>query len=212
MMDHATKMKVGFKWMAPIYDCFDLAFRLEPGRNPREALIRKIPRHRVRVDLCTGTGAIALLIAENRPESEVVGIDLSPDMLARARVKMQERRLSNVAFREMDASTLEFADSRFDAVTISFGLHEMPRDLMLRVLAEAARVASAGASLYIVDYEREGGVLRRAALSAFLWLLEPKHMPKFLAYDWSELLASVGWHLEVTETRFCSKLMVATRV
>lgn len=154
VIDHATRVKTGFRWMAPIYDCFGLAFRLDPGRNPREALIRKIPRDHVRVlDLCTGTGAVALLVAENRPEGEVVGIDLSPDMLARARVKMQERRLSNVVFREMDAATLEFADSRFDAVTISFGLHEMPRDLMLRVLARprASRLPGAACTSSITS-------------------------------------------------------------
>lgn len=63
------------------------------------------------LDVGTGTGAGALAIKGRFPEADVVGIDVSPAMVARARERAPE-----LAFREGDASRLPFADDDFDLV------------------------------------------------------------------------------------------------
>lgn len=106
---------------------------------------------------------------------------------------------------------LAFLDGYFDIVTVFFGLHELPHDVMVRVLREAARVTKPGGKLLAVDFEKEGPPLRRALLAAFLRIVEPHHVTDFLKLDWSTLLPPLGWRLEGIRTLFCSKLISATR-
>ena len=69
------------------------------------------PPRRV-LDLGTGTGAAAVVVARRFPEAEVVGIDLAGSMIAEAR-----RKTDRVRFEVGDASALAFEDGAFDLVT-----------------------------------------------------------------------------------------------
>ena len=211
-MDYTDKIKLGFGVIAPVYDGFDLAFRLDPGRNPREALVRKIPNDPLRVlDVCVGTANTSLLIARANPLNRIVGIDLSTRMLAVAHKKIERLGIANIELLEMNAEAMAFPDGAFDVTTVSYGLHEMPPAVVPRVLAEIGRVTRRGGRLLIIDHEIEGGRMRRAAFSAFLKIIEPAHIPEFLRYDWKALLESAGFELEDVEIHFCSKLITATR-
>lgn len=71
------------------------------------------PGHRV-LDVATGTGWVALAAAAMAgPRGTVVGIDLSPGMIARAREKARRRGLSNVAFRLGDVERTAVSLRRF---------------------------------------------------------------------------------------------------
>jgi ubiquinone/menaquinone biosynthesis C-methylase UbiE len=103
------------------------------------------------LDLCTGTGEIALRTA--RRGARTTAVDFTPSMLERARRKRDGER---VAWLEMDARALAFADGVFDTAILSFALHDMPRAVRVQALREAARVSRGG--VVILDYEP----LRRA--------------------------------------------------
>ena len=64
------------------------------------------------LDLGTGTGAGATQILARFPEARVVGVDLSDEMLERARANVPAAE-----FRRADASALPFGDASFDLVT-----------------------------------------------------------------------------------------------
>ena len=87
------------------------------------------------LDLCTGTGDLALAFASQG--ADVVGIDISRGMLARAAAKNSHLRTTWI---EMDASQLQFQDKAFDISAISLGLHHMPEAVQHRVLSEMHRV------------------------------------------------------------------------
>jgi SAM-dependent methyltransferase len=89
------------------------------------------------LDLCTGHGFQAKA-AREAGIAEVVGVDLVPERIERA-----ERTCGSagISFRAMDASALPFPDKHFDVITISAGLHDMPRPVREKALKEAARVA-----------------------------------------------------------------------
>jgi malonyl-CoA O-methyltransferase len=70
--------------------------------------------HRV-LDLGTGTGSVARLVAERFPDAEVVGVDLSERMIDEARAKTGGDRVRYVA---ADAQHLPFEDGAFDLVTL----------------------------------------------------------------------------------------------
>ncbi len=101
------------------------------------------------LDLCTGTGEIALACA--RQGSKVVGLDLSSAMLARAKRK---NGAELVEWLEGDATDLPFENSRFDLVIISFGLHEMPKQWREKTLQEVRRVIKSSGRLIIVEFVR----------------------------------------------------------
>ncbi len=89
---------------------FDLINRLE--LQVREKVL----------DLATGSGEPALSIARLvGPDGEVVGVDLSEKMVHLATRLSQQRRLTNVSFKVMDAEKLEFPDNTFDVVVSRFG-------------------------------------------------------------------------------------------
>ncbi len=82
------------------------------------------PGERV-LDIGTGTGAAALLAAERvGGKGHVLGIDVSPAMLTKARAKAARAGATNVAFRRMDASALRLPRASFDVIISSFGTPE----------------------------------------------------------------------------------------
>jgi len=100
------------------------------------------------IDVATGTGAQAYELA--KLGHEVIGIDLSKEMLKQASKKCnQELKLK---FQQADATDLPFKDDSFDASSISLGLHDMPYEIDLLVLKEMKRVTKNGGKILIVDY------------------------------------------------------------
>ena len=87
------------------------------------------------LDLCTGTGELALAFAAQG--AKVVGSDIARGMLMRA---MSKSRNSNLAWAEMDATDLAFAPKSFEISVLSLGLHHMPISIQIRVLEELRRV------------------------------------------------------------------------
>lgn len=105
-------------------------------------------RHALSVlDVCCGTG----LLAGHAQSAGLfpVGADLSPGMLAQARTKHP-----SISFIETDAAALPMPEGAFDAATISFALHEKPRQVALDIFHEALRVTRPGGSVLVADYRR----------------------------------------------------------
>ena len=101
------------------------------------------------LDLCTGTGDIALLIARRRPKWKVVGLDFSPAMLERAARKGSKYRCRNIRWTRGDAMAIPYPDGSFEAVTISFGLRNCADTGA--VLREIARVLKPEGILLCMD-------------------------------------------------------------
>lgn len=71
------------------------------------------------LDLGTGTGQAAFVIAERFPETQVVGADLAPEMLAVAREATPAELADRLRFELADASKLPYDDGEFDLVTLA---------------------------------------------------------------------------------------------
>lgn len=99
------------------------------------------------LDVCSGTGDIAISLAAHRPDLKVTGLDFSPAMLDVARKKGAP--LANVTWQEGDAMNLPFEDNTFSAACISFGLRNTSD--YLRVLQELTRVVVPGGWVYCLD-------------------------------------------------------------
>jgi len=106
-----------------------------------------IPFRKRFLDLCCGTGDIAIAVAARRPDVRVTGADFSVSMLKIARKKSLE--LKNINWRKADAMHLPWPDDTFDAVSISFGLRNTAD--YQQVITEMMRVVKKGGFIYCLD-------------------------------------------------------------
>jgi ubiquinone/menaquinone biosynthesis C-methylase UbiE len=93
---------------------------------------------RMALDLGTGTGQAAFVLAERFPETEVVGADVSPEMLAEARSATPPQLADRLRFELADASDLPYDDGSFDLVTLAN---------MIPFFDELARVTAPGGAV-----------------------------------------------------------------
>ena len=81
---------------------------------------------------------------------EITGIDLAPDMLARARQKIQENGWGHIQVMEMNALELNFPNNTFDYVMAFHVVTVVPDPV--RMIAEAKRVCKPGGRIVIVNH------------------------------------------------------------
>ena len=106
------------------------------------------------LDVCCGTGDLTLALASTSADVAVVGLDFSEPMLAVARAKASRRHRRGADgtapdFVAGDLLALPFADDEFVAVTVAFGVRNVP-DLP-RAFAEMARVARPGGRVVCLE-------------------------------------------------------------
>lgn len=150
-----------YQRIAPLYDLLDLPFEYGRYRKIRPQLFQGLSGRIL--DAGVGTGRN---ISFYPPEAHVVGIDLSPAMLARA--SRRASRLGRVVeLLQMDITQLEMPDQSYDAVVASFLFCVLPEQLQLPALREIERVLKPGGTLRLIEYVRPQGMLRSALAS--LW-------------------------------------------
>ena len=110
------------------------------------------------LDLATGTADLAIAVARRHPEAEVVGLDPSSAMLGVGATKLAAGGLgARVSLVLGDAQELPFSDDSFDAVTMAFGIRNVPD--RPRALAEMARVVRRGGRVCILELAEPRGAL-----------------------------------------------------
>ena len=146
-----------FRSVAPRYDLMNDLMSGGLHRAWKEALVAavnppKSARSYAVVDLAGGTGDVALRIAKaGGPGVAVTVADINPQMLAVGRERTREQGYDDaVRFIEANAEALPLPDRSFDAVTIAFGIRNVPRvDL---ALAEAYRVLRHGGRFLCLEF------------------------------------------------------------
>jgi ubiquinone/menaquinone biosynthesis C-methylase UbiE len=103
-----------FDAIAPVWD----SMRMEDTFAPFETALEQVHPEPARVlDLGTGTGQGAFVIARRFPNAEVIGADLAERMLAEARRQIPPELAERIRFEQADASALPYPDGSFDLVT-----------------------------------------------------------------------------------------------
>lgn len=134
--------------------------------NPWE-LGRLSPGERV-LDLGSGAGTDSLIAAQMVGEQgHVTGIDMTPEMLTKARAAAAEMGASNVEFVESEAERLPFPDASFDVV-ISNGVIDLTPDKDA-VFSEIHRVLRPGGRIQIADVTIQNPVSEEGRRKIDLW-------------------------------------------
>jgi ubiquinone/menaquinone biosynthesis C-methylase UbiE len=113
----------------------------------RIAQLAQISSHDRVLDVACGTGLVSFALA---PQArEIVGIDISPGMLAKARQIRHRQGVRNVRFILGEAAHMPFKDGEFDVVVCRLAIHHFSQPE--REIREMARVLKAGGRLVISD-------------------------------------------------------------
>jgi len=175
------------------------------------------PDHQV-LDLACGTGDVTYLCGARAHRGQVVGVDINPDMLARAEPKRPEG-MTQVRFQCADGGSLPFPDQTFDRITCAYAGRGFPDfDAVLR---EVHRVLKPGGQFWNLDFARPpnavwdltyrswmtvSGALLGTALHGhpLTYVYIPRSMKHYRGQRWlDERMRAVGFHTTLFETRAC---------
>ena len=181
----ATSVRHAYRRWAPVYD-FTFGPVAEAGRKHAVQIIN---RRKGRVlEVGVGTG---LSLPCYGKHLTITGIDLSPEMLARRKTRVERKRLSNVAgLHEMDAGALAFPDESFDTVVAMYVMTVVPDPE--KVMRELERVCATGRRGHPRQPFQPGGGLARLARAA-----GSRRSP-----------TSIGWHAGVRRSIACSSARI----
>lgn len=147
-IDEGTVRKAYARW-EPVYD---LVFGelLAPGRRQAIDVINR--REGSVLEVGVGTG---ISLPQYRPHLRVTGIDLSPEMLAKARERVERHGLDNVeALLEMDAANMTLENDSFDVVVAMYVLTAVPDPAA--VMRECERVCRPGGEVLVLNHFSDG--------------------------------------------------------
>jgi ubiquinone/menaquinone biosynthesis C-methylase UbiE len=126
------------------------------------------------LDLGCGTGSSTLMLKQEFPQAEVIGLDISPYMLTMAEHKGRKVNLA-IEWQPGKAEATKFADNRFDLVSIAFLFHETPVKVSREILQECQRLLRPGGQIIVLDGNQQR--LRHAN-----WLIKLFREPYSQAY------------------------------
>ncbi len=146
------------------------------------------------LDVATGTGFTALAFAPL--VHSVVGLDVSPGMLAQAQKHTLERGITNAQFEEGAAESLPFGDAAFDLVTCRIAPHHFLD--VSKFLLETARVLKPGGRFVLADTTVPDNAPEAAQWqNAVEVLRDPSHVQNYTPSQWRQMTEAAG--LTVTE-------------
>ena len=171
--DASRKVREMFTQIAPRYDLLNHLLSMQLDRVWRARVARRLKpildrRNAVVLDLCCGTGDLALALSRSA-NAKIIGADFAHPMLVRAREKSAtqprpgdgtapDAQPTPLPFFEADALRLPFADRSFDLVTTAFGFRNLAN--YEAGLREIQRVLKPDGTIAILEFtEPPDGVL-----------------------------------------------------
>ena len=138
-----------FNLIAGKYDMINnvMSFKTQNYIKYKSIKNLNIKPHNNVIDLCCGTGDLAIFVKEIQPEANVVGIDFSEKMLEIANNKNSSNKIQ---YLQGDVTNLPYADDTFDFVVMGFGLTNILN--AEKAVDEAYRILKPGGCFMHLDF------------------------------------------------------------
>ncbi len=112
------------------------------------------------LDIATGTGDLAIMMAQKLPIKKIVGLDLSQGMLDVGILKVAAKKLNNcITMTQGDSEDLPFDNNSFDAITVAFGVRNFEN--LDKGLSEILRVLKPHGTLAILEFSQPQGFIMK---------------------------------------------------
>jgi ubiquinone/menaquinone biosynthesis C-methylase UbiE len=129
-----------------------LSFGHERAMREKQIALANLKSGESVLDVGCGTGTLTMAAKRHvGAEGRVVGIDASPEMIARARKKAARAGL-DITFDTATIEAMPFADGSFDVVVSSAMLHHLPDETRRKGLQEVRRVLKPGGRMLAIDF------------------------------------------------------------
>ena len=164
-----------FDNIAPKYDLLNHTLSMSIDRVWRRRVVGEVRRAKPGriLDVATGTGDLAIAMARRIRDVQVLGVDLSEQMLAVARRKIEARGLDGrIVLDRGDAERLAVADASVDVATVAFGVRNFG-DLGAG-LRELARTIKPGGKVVILEFSRPRNRVFRALYEFYSYTILPR--------------------------------------
>ena len=162
-----------FDNIAKSYDLLNRTLSFGIDKFWRKKAVQQIPNNAKKIlDIATGTADLAISTAKHT-NAEIIGVDISKEMLKKGRKKIKRKKLNNIITLQIgDAENLKFNNSMFDAITVGFGVRNFEN--IEKGLKEIYRVLKEQGSLIII----EPSIPKRSPLKEFYNLYFKYIVPK----------------------------------
>lgn len=125
------------------------------------------------LDVATGTGDLAIMIAQKNPGVRVEGIDPSRNMVTIGNGKVAQKSLERrVELKIGDGQALPFEDNSFDGAVVAFGIRNFPD--RLEGLKEMTRVTRPGRKVVVLELSEPRGKVLGTAARAYIHHIVPR--------------------------------------
>jgi len=170
MKSEAFVPALSYDWLTPFYDT---VVRLTTREKVfKRALVEQAQvrgNHRV-LDLACGTATLTILLKQDQPLAEVVGIDGDDRILAIAKTKANAVGVE-IQFDEGMSFDLPYPDEFFDRVTSSLFFHHLSRENKVKTLGEVIRVLKPNGEFHVADWGLPANLVMKV-LSRSIQLLD----------------------------------------
>ena len=179
ILDQFTRQAQLFSTAAPITNESALQMIVEAARpTPGDRML----------DIACGGGLVVCAFAPH--VKQATGFDMTPAMLDQAKKLAGESGLTNVAWRQGDATALPYPDASFDIVTTRFSFHHF-RD-PLAVLREMVRVCVPGGRVLLIDTYASEDKAKAVEFNRLELLRDPSHVRNLALSELQGLFAAAG--------------------
>jgi demethylmenaquinone methyltransferase/2-methoxy-6-polyprenyl-1,4-benzoquinol methylase len=150
--DQVKKMFDSVAWR---YDMLNRMLSLGIDIGWRKKLIKQMSSFspNLVLDMATGTADLAIMAAKKIPQAQIIGIDLSPNMVQIGNDKVKKNNLdSRVQLKTGDSEDINDSDNTYDAAMVAFGVRNYEN--LDKGLTEMHRVLKKGAPLFILEFSK----------------------------------------------------------
>lgn len=153
--DKKAEVAKMFDNIAHKYDFLNHFLSMGIDRSWRRKTIKEITRlnPRLILDVATGTGDLAFQSARKMPDLQVIGVDISKEMMNVGKKKAQQMSLEDrVQFVYGDSENLPFEDEKFDAVMVAFGVRNFEN--LQKGMDEMFRVLKKDGQIFVLEFSK----------------------------------------------------------
>ena len=205
-----AKVKESFKRVVWFYDFWSWLTESKAAKKVID--LAEISDGKKILEVACGTGVVFERIVRGNPHGENTGMDLSPDMLRKAKKRLRSVK-GNFELKEGDALDLEAEDNTFDIVINNFMVDLMPQEYFDKVAQEFHRVLKPRGILVISTFSFGEKRINR------IWLWIAAHFPDLLTgcrpVSFKENLVNAGFSIErnfeISQNTFPAEIIKASK-